>query len=153
MLHDRPAEGAAELLILDRRRVAAVLGDEIIRRIGPVIVAEVITGAVQLVGAALHHHVARAAALDADLRRRRLLYRELGDRVHRHEGGGNADDAGLVEDRIAVVAIVVRNALGHVVGPRVPGAADADGEEAAAWIALDTGRDAEQRVEVAAAER
>src|SRR5438093_13089647 len=68
IFRDRSAERAAVLLVLYRRRRTAALLDEIVRRIGPVVVTEVVRRAVRLVRTALHHDVDGAAPLHAELR-------------------------------------------------------------------------------------
>ncbi len=107
----------------------------------------------ELVGAALHHHVDGGPALDPELGPRRLLDRELLDGVRRHHGGDQADDAGLAHGDATVVAVVVRDAVDHEVVRRGPRAADVHALESTARPVLDARHDVEQRVEVAAAER
>src|SRR5205823_4582839 len=63
------------------------------------------------------------------------------------------DDARLIQHRVAIVPVVVRDTVDHVVVRRTARAADTYGEEPAAWLALHAGRDREKRVEVPTAER
>ncbi len=159
VLLDRSSERAAVLLVLDRRR-ARILAEllrrpdiEEIRLVRPVVVPEIVGGAVQRVSAALHDDVDRGASLDAEFRRRRLLDGEVADRVGRHQRRRDADDAGLAQHAVAVVAIVVGNPVDHEIVRRGARSADVQSLEAAAWPMLNAGHHVEQRVEIAAAQR
>ena len=152
VLDQGAAEGAAELLILERRLLASGLLREVVLGVHPVVVAEVIGRAMEVIRAALHHDVDGGPALDPELRPRGLLDGELLDGVGRDDGGDEADHAGSAERDVAVVAVVVRDSVHHEVVRLGALAADVDGLEAATGGALHPGHDAEQGVEVAPVE-
>ena len=159
VLDDRPAERPAVLLVFQRRgfrlraepcRRAHV---EVVRRVRPIVVSEVIACPVRRIAATLHHDVDRRAALDAELCGRRLLNRQVANGVRRHQGRRHAENRDLVHDRVAVIDLVVRDPVDHEVVRRGSRAADVHALKPAARPVLDARHDVEQRVEIAAAER
>src|SRR5579872_2515667 len=91
------------------------------------------------VGAALHFQKYGRATLDAKFRRGGFLHGQLGNCLRRKQGGGNTYYAGLVDGGIAIVAIVVVQAIYEVIVRSSAGAVNADGQKAAAGGALHPG--------------
>ena len=149
VFHDRSSRYASKLLVPERRTVRRKEVPSVRR----VRVAEVIGGAVQVVPAALHHHVDHGAAFYPEFGRGKLLDHKLLSGVDRDQRRRNAHHPGLVQDRIAVEAVVVRNAIHQEVVGGAPHAVDVDGQETAAGHALNARNDSKQGIDVAAADR
>ena len=107
----------------------------------------------QVVPAALHHHVDHGAAFHPEFGRGKLFDHKLLSRVDRDQRRRNAHHPGLVQDRITVEAVVVRNAIHQEVVGGAPRAVDVDGQEPAAGHALNARNDSQQGIDVATADR
>src|SRR5262249_15117203 len=115
ILHDRPTNVCVKLVIVNRRTLAlprsraivtAVLG-EVIGCIAKAAVIDQIRPAMPIIGSTLHIEQNGRTAFDAKLGRRRLLNRELLDRIGRECNRGNSQDSSLVDSRIPVITIII----------------------------------------------
>src|SRR5260370_34775937 len=101
-------------------------GGEKVLGIEPVVVAEVESRSVELVGAALERHVDGRPALNTVLSGRQLLHRIFPNRVAAKKRGRNPQKSGLADQLVAVKTVVIRHAVDHVVVGARPLSVDAD---------------------------
>src|SRR3954470_6786185 len=101
-----------------------------------------------VVRAALHVQQNRRSALNSELGRWRLLNAQFLNRFGWKNGPRDANNPGLSNRGIAIVPIVVVEAVDEVIIRGGPGTVDADGKEAATLLPLNARRNRQQRVEV-----
>src|SRR5208337_1607661 len=145
VLKDGNAKGEAKLHVsqgrgLARSRIGAPAGlVEVVRGISESGVANPAGISMKGVGTALHHHVDGSATLYPKLGRRRFLDANFFDRFGREDDCRNTGDARLAERLVAVVAIIVVQAIEQIVVGSGTGTVNADGQKAAARGALNSG--------------
>src|SRR5438046_10399859 len=88
--------------------------------------------AVPGVGTALHAQQDRSSAFDAKLRGGCLLHAQFLNGVRRKCNRRNTENSSLIDGRVAVVTVVVVQAIDEIVVGRGSGAVAADGQEPAA---------------------
>ena len=111
---DRSTDIRVELVVVDRSRAAltgaltvvGIMVSEVVIRVANPAVVHPCCSSVPGVGAALHIEQDRRPALNAKLRRRCFLHAQFLDCLRRERNRRNTKNSGLVNSRVAVVAVI-----------------------------------------------